>query len=88
MLSVLYVIGGLIVCAIGALLSATRLQRAARAHRRSEALASSMSEGWDGWFFHGFASMTTGARRIVTVLELVGWAALGLGLVSLGMRLG
>ena len=79
--------GGFIAISLGVLLARDHLRRARRLHRKTGLIHAAMPEGWGSWFFQGFADLTAGTRWAVAACLLVFWMIVGIGLVSVGVRL-
>jgi hypothetical protein len=73
------------VIGVGLWLSASRLRRTKRVHRKRGLIHAAMPEGWGSWFFQGFVDVTMGTRWVVAVLVLAFWVFLGIGLLCMGL---
>jgi len=85
--SVVCLVGGLLAIGIGLLMTRRRLQRVKRIHRKKGLIHAESPEGWGSWFFQGFSDVTMGTRWVVGAGILAFWMALGVSLLSLGLRL-
>jgi len=88
LVSYLCVVGGVLAMSVGLLMARRRLRQAKRIRRKEGLIHASIPESWGFWFFQGFSHVTLGTRWMVAVCDLVFWVAFGVGLVSLGVRLG
>jgi len=87
LLGTLCVTSGLLAVGMGLWLSASRLRRTRRVHRKRGLVHAAMPEGWGSWFFQGFADVTMGTRWMVAGLTLAAFLVLGVSLVCLGLHL-
>lgn len=83
----LCMVSGLVAISVGWLLTRSRLRRVKRVHRKKGLVHAAIPEGWGAWFFQGFSDVTMGTRWVVAAGIFAFWMALGVSLVSLGLRL-
>jgi hypothetical protein len=81
--TVMMVAGSL--CAwIGIEAAAAGSQRTQEKHRRATTRSRAEAEGWDGWFFHGFAGLTAGLGHVASVAAWLAWTSAGICFLGLG----
>ena len=78
---------GVLALGIGILQARQRMHSARRVRRKTQAIQAAMPDGWSFWFFRGFSDLTPAAHLLIAAAGLAAWAGLGLGLLSLGVRL-
>ena len=82
--SVLYVLGGLVSVGIGWWDARQRIRIAQRIYSLNGIRTSVMPDGWGPWYGRGFASITLGTSWFIALLLTLFWALLGAGLIILG----
>ena len=83
----LTILTGLTAVGVGMAVAARSLASARRVYRKTAAHSAATLEAWGSWFLGGFSGMTMGIRWLYAVALWLGWAAAGVGLIGLGIRL-
>jgi len=83
----LVVMMGLLAIGVGITLARSRLHATHRNYQRTTALATTLAEGWNGWFVGGFSGMTLGLRWLLIAVTAGAWALAGIGLIGFGIQL-
>ena len=78
------IVAGLVMIGVGLIRANASVRRLSRVHRKSGLIHPAMPEGWGQWFFQGFAHVTIGTRRVVTMAWLSFCVVIGVGLISVG----
>ncbi|MBI2093872.1 MAG: hypothetical protein HYT88_04035 [Candidatus Omnitrophica bacterium] len=63
------------------------IQIAQRTQERANNRAASVAEGWGGWFFGGFSSVSLGLQWLGALVGWIGMTMMGIVCIGLGVGL-